>query len=53
MADAGIPLHVLKQIAGHGQITTTQRYLHPDLRHLKHADAALTAHLTKPTTPRP
>ena len=48
MADAGIPVHVLKEIAGHGQITTTQRYLHPDLRHLKQADADLTAFLLTP-----
>jgi integrase len=48
MADAGIPFHVLKEIAGHGQITTTQRYLHPDLRHLKQADASLTAFLLPP-----
>jgi len=47
MADAGIPLHVLQQIAGHGQITTTQRYLHPDHRHLKQADAYLTAFLAR------
>ncbi|GAA2814118.1 hypothetical protein GCM10010441_43530 [Kitasatospora paracochleata] len=29
-ADAGVPIHVLQKIAGHGHITTTQRYLHPD-----------------------
>ena len=45
MADAGIPLHVLQRIAGHGQLTTTQRYLHPDLRHIKQADVSLTAFL--------
>ena len=28
MADAGVPVHVLRVIAGHGSITTTQRYLH-------------------------
>ena len=28
MADAGVPVHVLRMIAGHGSITTTQRYLH-------------------------
>ncbi|MCX5193103.1 site-specific integrase [Streptomyces sp. NBC_00249] len=26
-ADAGVPLHVLRKIAGHGSLTTTQRYL--------------------------
>jgi len=46
MADAGIPLHVLQHIAGHRQITTTQRYLHPDIRHLTRASSTLTHHLT-------
>jgi integrase len=45
MADAGVPLHVLRLIAGHGSLTTTQRYLHPDRRALSSAGAALTAHL--------
>ncbi|WWM46819.1 tyrosine-type recombinase/integrase [Streptomyces acidiscabies] len=52
-ADAGVPVHVLRKIAGHGSITTTQRYLHPDLRQITAAGAALTAHLTylrAPTT---
>ena len=31
-ADAGVPVHVLRMIAGYGSITTTQRYLHPDKR---------------------
>lgn len=30
MADAGVPVHHLQKIAGHGQLTTTQRYLHPN-----------------------
>jgi integrase len=29
MADAGVPLHVLMQIAGHGSLSTTKRYLTP------------------------
>ena len=29
MADAGVPLHSLRKIAGHGTLTTTQRYLNP------------------------
>ncbi len=45
MADAGVPLHVLRKIAGHGSLTTTQRYLHPDQRSVELAGAALSAHL--------
>ncbi|MFD4533729.1 tyrosine-type recombinase/integrase [Kitasatospora sp. NPDC058397] len=47
MADAGIPLHILQQIAGHAEITTTQRYLHPDIRELTNAGDALTRHLVE------
>ena len=46
LADAGVPLHVLQRIAGHGQITTTQRYLHPSKRAVEQAGAALSAHLS-------
>jgi integrase len=59
MADAGVLLHVLRLIAGHGSLTTTQRYLHPDRRAITDAGAALTAHLDptaakidSPATPR-
>jgi integrase len=45
MADAGVPLHVLKDIAGHGQLTTTQRYLHPSKRAVHLAGDALSAFL--------
>ncbi|MFG2824913.1 tyrosine-type recombinase/integrase [Kitasatospora sp. NPDC048365] len=45
MADAGVPLHVLRMIAGHGSLTTTQRYLHPDRRSIELAGEALSAHL--------
>lgn len=45
MADAGVPLHVLRKIAGHRSLTTTQRYLHPDLRSIELAGEALSAHL--------
>jgi hypothetical protein len=27
MADAGVPVHVLRKIAGHGSLMTTQRYI--------------------------
>ncbi|WP_329173355.1 tyrosine-type recombinase/integrase [Streptomyces sp. NBC_01477] len=45
MADAGVPLHVLRVIAGHGSLATTQRYLHPSRRSIDLAGAALSAHL--------
>ncbi|MEV1010638.1 site-specific integrase [Streptomyces sp. NPDC049881] len=48
MADAGVPLHVLRVIAGHGSLATTQRYLHPDLRALTEAGQALSRRLAAP-----
>lgn len=51
MADAGVPLHVLRKIAGHGSLTTTQRYLHPDQRSIDLAGAALSAHLAAGRSP--
>jgi hypothetical protein len=32
IADACVPVHVLRKIVGHGSLTTTQRCLHPDER---------------------
>lgn len=52
MADAGVPLHVLRKIAGHGSLSTTQRYLHPDHRSVERAGAALNAHLTARSGPQ-
>ncbi|MGY1456702.1 tyrosine-type recombinase/integrase [Streptomyces sp. SS8] len=46
MADTGVPLHVLREIAGHGSPATTQRYLHPDLRSITEAGCSLGAHLS-------
>jgi integrase len=46
MADAGVPVHVLRKIAGHGSLTTTQRYLHPDHRAITDAGEALSAYLS-------
>ncbi|WP_432040667.1 site-specific integrase [Streptomyces cucumeris] len=46
MADAGVPLHVLRLIAGHGSLLTTQRYLHPDLQALARAGRSLSAPLS-------
>ncbi|MFJ8436155.1 hypothetical protein ACIQ9P_33125 [Kitasatospora sp. NPDC094019] len=48
MTEAIVPLHVLRKIAGHGSLTTTQRYLHPDRRSIELAGAALNAHLSGP-----
>ncbi|WP_413100290.1 tyrosine-type recombinase/integrase [Streptomyces sp. Inha503] len=51
MADAGVPLHVLRVIAGHGSLMTTQRYLHPDLRAIAEAGRSLSAHLSGAPAP--
>ena len=51
MADAGVPVHVLRVIAGHGSITTTQRYLHPDKCAIWSAGDSLSAHLRAPRSP--
>jgi integrase len=51
MADAGVPVHVLRKIAGHGSLITTQRYLHPDAQSIADAGAALSAHLTANWSP--
>ncbi|TDB81478.1 site-specific integrase [Micromonospora sp. KC721] len=52
MADAGVPVHVLRKIAGHGSLTTTQRYLHPDRQSITDAGAALSAHLARKRIPQ-
>ncbi|NGY60404.1 phage integrase family protein [Lentzea sp. NEAU-D13] len=49
MADAGVPIHRLQKIAGHGSITTTQRYLHPQYLALFEAANLLSAHLKEPS----
>ncbi|MFF4818874.1 tyrosine-type recombinase/integrase [Kitasatospora sp. NPDC001309] len=46
LADAGVPIHVLQKIAGHGHITTTQRYLHPDKSSIEKAGRTLSKHLS-------
>jgi integrase len=51
MADAGVPVHVLRKIAGHGSLVTTQRYLHPDAQSIADAGTALSAHLTANWSP--
>jgi integrase len=52
LADAGVPIHVLHRIAGHGSLTTTQRYLHPDVHKITAAGTALSAHLSVLRAPR-
>lgn len=51
LADAGVKVHVLQKIAGHGSLTTTQRYLHPDRRSIGEAGDMLSAHLSAPRSP--
>ncbi|MFJ5712470.1 hypothetical protein [Streptomyces sp. NPDC093105] len=51
-ADAGVRVRVPREIAGHGSLTTTQRYLHPDVHKITAAGAALSAHLTALRAPR-
>nr|WP_240799600.1 tyrosine-type recombinase/integrase [Streptomyces sp. A1277] len=51
-ADAGVQVHVLRRIAGHGSMVTTQRYPHPDVRKLTAAGTALSAHLGALRAPR-
>lgn len=45
MADAGVPVHHLRKIAGHGSLTTTQRYLHPNHESVSGAGELLTNYL--------
>ncbi|SCG04902.1 MULTISPECIES: site-specific integrase [unclassified Streptomyces] len=52
-ADAGVPAHVLRKIAGHGSLLTTQRYFHPDMTQITNAGNALTAPITLAVQPAP
>lgn len=51
MADAGVPIHVLQLIAGHAEITTTQRYLHPSIRSVSVAGDSLSAYILASRSP--
>lgn len=51
MADAGVPLHVLRKIAGHADSRTTEKYLHPDQRELTDAGDKLSKHLRSRSGP--
>jgi integrase len=52
MADAGVPVHSLRKIAGHGSLMTTQRYLHPDRQSVTTAGELLSRHLWSPNGPQ-
>ncbi|MGW6934678.1 tyrosine-type recombinase/integrase [Lentzea sp. NPDC054927] len=45
MADAGVPVHILRIIAGHANLATTQRYIHTDLRLIADAGGLLNRYL--------
>ena len=47
LADAGVPV-LLRMIARHGDLATTQRYLHPGDQRLEDAGEALNRLLTEP-----
>ncbi|SNS72172.1 tyrosine-type recombinase/integrase [Actinomadura mexicana] len=51
MADGGVPVHVLRKIAGHGSLSTTQRYLQPDAASISAAGEALSVHLRARRSP--
>lgn len=51
MADAGVPVHVLRKIAGHGSLSTTQRYLHPDVQSIANAGDSLAVFLSATRSP--
>lgn len=53
MADAGVPVHHLRKIAGHGSLTTTQRYLHPNQSAVTDAGELLSNYLRGTSTSRP
>ena len=50
-SDAGVPVHVIRKIAGHGSLSTTQRYLHPDDQSITDAGDALNAHISVRRSP--
>ncbi|TCP42602.1 phage integrase family protein [Tamaricihabitans halophyticus] len=52
LADAGVPVHHLRKIAGHSSLTTTQRYLHPNRQSVTDAGHLLSRHLRSPRGPQ-
>jgi integrase len=51
LADAGVQVNVLRKIAGHGSLSTTQRYLHPDDQSITDAGDDLSAHISVRRSP--
>ncbi|WP_228810649.1 tyrosine-type recombinase/integrase [Nocardia farcinica] len=51
MADAGVSLHVLQEIAGYADSRTTERNLHPDREEITRAGDKLSAHLRSRSGP--
>ncbi|MDT0430995.1 hypothetical protein [Streptomyces sp. DSM 41770] len=51
-ADTGAQVHVLRGIAGHGSLVTTQRCPHPDVHKITAAGTALSARLSALRAPR-
>jgi hypothetical protein len=51
MAQAGMPVDILRRIAGHESLTTTQRYLHPDMAAIQAAGMTLSAYLHDSRSP--
>ncbi|MGW1621931.1 hypothetical protein [Streptomyces sp. NPDC002172] len=47
-----VHVHVLRRIAGHWSLTTTQRYLQPDVHKTTAAGPALSAHFSVLRAPR-
>jgi integrase len=52
MADAGVPVHVLRKIAGHADLSTTQRYLPLIASPLRGAGELLSKHLWSQNGPK-
>ena len=52
MTDAGIQIHVLRRIAGHGSLSTTQLHLHCDHRKIQGAGNTLNHFLAGPWPPK-
>ncbi|MEV8454140.1 integrase [Streptomyces sp. NPDC052095] len=51
-ADAGVHVHALRGFAGHGSLTTTQRYPHPGVHKITAAGTAPSAHFSVLRAPR-